>query len=130
MMTLREFIEKVNCREHYRIYQPNRDCLIFESYFKVHSPYYFDHSLKLNKDYLGNNSYCNDVYDASKPLDEETQKLLEKFGDYKVIHLECSSFRPMDIYTSRKGKIQIHFVKDKYHPYSDYLNCFNVFIIG
>jgi len=134
MMTLREFIELVNGREHYRIYQPNRDCLIFESYFKVHSPYYFDHSkehaLKFKEDYWNNNSYCNDVYYSNKPLDEETQELLKYYGDYTVFRIECGSFRPTDVRKTRKGKLQIHYVKDERRPYNDYLECFDIFIIG
>ena len=60
-MTLKEFLTDIGTREHYRIYNPNRDCLIFESFFTVHSPYYFDakeeHLLKLKPEYFNNGFY-------------------------------------------------------------------------
>lgn len=66
MMTLREFVEKINFREHFRVYQPNRDCLIYESYRSVHSPYFFDkeHNEKnkyFNEKYDSDNKFCDDV---------------------------------------------------------------------
>lgn len=126
MMTLREFLEEVNAREHYRIYQPNRDCLIFESYFKVHSPYRFDAKADEERswfqhDYWDNNDFCDDVRDPNVEDDEETKIFLEKFGDYEVFSLECSSFQPVKIYKGSDGKL-------KFEYYNKTIDCFNVFI--
>ena len=130
-MTLREFIEKVNSHEQFRIYQPNRDCLIYESYFKVHSPYYFDDKHEVfdyNKDYYENNYYCRDVY-LMKELDEETKIFLDKFGDYVVFRMECSGFRPRNMSKNYEGHIESECVEDPSMPERDYLDCFNLFII-
>lgn len=131
MMTLREFIEKVNFYEHYRIYQPNRDCLIFESFFKIHSPYYFDkeheHSLALNKQYWEDNDYCDSAR-RTRELDEETKIFLERFGDYEVFSLECGSCAPSRVYTDEEGHIHLEHIKDQMNPDREYLDCFNVFI--
>ena len=132
-MTLREFIEKVNFHEHYRIYQPNRDCLIFESYYKVHSPYYFDgkeeHLLKLKDEYWTDNAFCDDVR-LCKELDEETKELLDRYGNYKVHSLECSGFRPSKMYTDAKGELRIEWLDDDpLRPGQEYIDCFNVFIV-
>ena len=131
MLTLREFIEKVNFREHYRIYNPNRDCLIFESYFTVHSPYYFDdkpeHLLKLKDEYFTNNPYCNDIYTKDE-LDDETKELLDRFGDYEVHSLEIGSFAPYNCIKDKKGNIHLEPTKSKSIPNRDYIDCFNVFI--
>ena len=128
MLTLREFLDKVNAREHYRIYQPNRDCLIFESYFKVHSPYCFNNKADderswFNFDYYDNNDFCDDVR-CTKEIDEETKILLDKYGDYEVFLLECSSFKPRRMFKDKSGAFHI----DNIDEYPDYLNCFNVFI--
>ena len=131
MMTLKEFITKVNFHEHYRIYQPNRDCLIFESYFKVHSPYYFDkkHNIyDFNKKYYEDNMYCNDIY-KSKKLDKETKAFLNRFGDYVVISLECSSFKPYNIMATESGGCRLEEAHDEFRPDCDCLSCFNVFIV-
>ena len=66
MLTLREFIEKINFREHFRVYQMNMDGLIYESYYTVHSPYFFDkeHEEKreyFNDKYYSDNKFCDDV---------------------------------------------------------------------
>lgn len=130
-MTLREFLEEVNAHEHYRIYQPNRDCLIFESYFKIHSPYTFKQTDDIDSwyqmDYYDNNDYCNDVYFGH--LDEETEIFLERFGNYIVCSLECSTFRPRKMYKGEDDKIHFEYKRDSVRPHIDYLECFNVFII-
>lgn len=43
-LTLKHLLSILERGCHYRIYQPNRDCLMWESYFTEHSPY------KLKKD--------------------------------------------------------------------------------
>lgn len=132
MMTLREFIEKVNFREHFRVYQPNIDCLIYESYFTVHSSYTLDSDkIRTNDKYYTNNSFCDDI--RTKPsgyIDNETKIFLERFGDYKVIGLECSRFKPCDMYTV-DGDIKMkYYDDDPLRPgFGDYINCFNVYII-
>lgn len=133
MMTLREFLEKVNFHEHYRIYQPNRDCLIFESYLKIHSPYSFlkgtNSPLGFKHEYFDDNEFCDDVRLCKEP-DEETKEFLDVFGDYKVFSLEIGSFRPSKQYRDEKGDLQIeHIEKDPLRPSCDYIDCFNVFII-
>lgn len=84
MMTLNEFIKDVNFHEHYRIYQPNRDCLIFESYYKVHSPYTFteDGGIGFNDNYWDDNDFCDDVRHY-KELDEETKTFLKDSANTK-----------------------------------------------
>ena len=131
MMTLREFIEKVNFHEHYRIYQPNRDCLIFESFRTIHSPYWFDKEHKEKGEYFNdafydNNFFSNDAIDPNKPLDEETKALLEEFGDYEVFSLECGSIIPYNILRDESGKTKVEILSDKY---PDGIDCFGVFII-
>lgn len=129
MMTLREFVMKVNFREHFRVYMPNRDCLIYESYFKVHSPYYFDevHKDDWYKDtYFTNNDYCDNVYMGI--IDEETQVLLDEFGEYEVQYMECSNFSPRKIYTDENGKLCFESCIDPSYPNQKILNCFNLFI--
>lgn len=133
MLTLREFLEEVNAHEHYRIYLPNRDCLLFESYFKVHSPYYFDgkeeHLLKLKDEYWENNDFCDDVRHC-KEFDKETKELLDRYGNYKVHSLECSGFRPKKVYKGDNDKIKVDYLEgDPLRPNSEYIDCFNVFIL-
>lgn len=132
MITLREFLEKVNAHEHYRIYQPNRDCLIFESYFKIHSPYSFDINggigISINNRYFDDNDFCDDVRHI-KPFDEETKRFLNRFGGYEVFSIECSSFRPHKVYRREDGKLEIDYLEeDPLKPSCDYINCFNIFI--
>jgi len=127
-MTLREFLEEVNFHEHYRIYLPNRDCLIFESYFKIHSPYDLKtDSLELINDYWDNNYYCDDIY-AFRDQDEQTKALLERYGNCEVFSLEIGNFKPCNLKKCEDGGITVDEVVDRTKPYSDYLNCFNVFI--
>ena len=128
-MTLKEFI-KLNINDHYRIYQPNRDCLIFESYFKVHSPYKFDNEdYEFNPNYYKDNDYCEDVYiKSTKNMDSETKTFLKRFGKYKVTHLECSSFTPTRI-KETDGSIKVELVRSESRPNCQDLPCFNVFIV-
>lgn len=132
-MTLREFL-KIARGEQYRIYQPNRDCLIFESYFKIHSPYYFDDKhgvLQFNKKYWDKNDYCDIVYSKGfkyPEVDKETKIFLEKFGDMEVVLVECSSCLPHRISCDKNGNLNIKPVKDSYHPHENHVPCFNIFI--
>ena len=128
MMTLREFVEKVNFFEHFRVYQPNRDCLIYESFFKIHSPYFFRDFIEINNDYWDNNDYCNNVL-KTRELDDETKKFLDKFGDYVVFRMECGSFRPSKMYKDENDILKIEHVVEESRPNSEYLDCFNLFII-
>ena len=129
MMTLREFVEKVNSHEHFRVYQPNRDCLIYESYFKIHSSYDF-RCVERNQyqhGYYEDNDYCNDVL-KTKELDEETKVFLDKFGDYEVFRMECSGFSPSRMFKDETGTLRIEHVKEESRPVEEYLECFNLFI--
>jgi len=134
-MTLREFLKIT--REHYRVYQPNRDCLIFESYFTTHSPFYFneDHINKgefCNRAYYEDNKYNQAFYDNSYKnpyVDKETEIFLDKYGDYKIFSLEIAAFKPHNIHKDDKGNVIVEETKDKYRPHSEYLDCYNIFII-
>lgn len=129
MMTLREFIEDVNSFEHFRIYQPNRDCLIYESYFRIHSKYNFkDDKEMFQEDYWNDNDYCGDVL-HSNLLDDETETFLNKFGDYIVFKMECGSFRPSHVYKDSKGNISVEPTKEETMPGREYLECFDLFIV-
>ena len=126
-MKLKEFITKINANEHYRIYQPNRDCLIFESYFKVHSPYDFStDSLELNSNYWKNNDYCDDVY--KRVMDKETKVFLKRFGKYQITHIEIGEFKPCNYRTINNENV-IEETKSASRPDSEYLTCFNIFIV-
>ena len=131
-MTLKEFL-KVNWHEHFRIYQPNRDCLIYESYREVHSPYFFDEEHEKNREYINNqfwisNGYCDDVYQYPEVIDRETKQFLERFGDYEVFSIEIGSFRPESMYTDDEDKLHIESVMDGRYPNQEYLECYNIFI--
>ena len=129
MLTLKEFL-KINWHEHYRIYHPNRDCLIYESYREVHSPYYFDEEdeHRTNLKYWSNNGYCDNIYQYPEVTDAETEKFLKRFGDYEVFSLEIDGFRPEIMYTDENDNLHIEPVEDKHHPGQEYLKCYNIFI--
>ena len=125
MLTLKEFITKINAGEHYRIYQPNRDCLIFESYFKIHSPYKFEtDDYEFNINYFENNNYCDDIY-QTRALDKETKIFLKRFGKYVVTHLEIGEFRPCNL----KANSNVEDARSESRPNREVLPCFNVFIV-
>lgn len=125
-MTLKEFI-KLNKRDHYRIYQPNRDCLIFESYLKVHSPYKFNNEdYGFNSKYFNDNEYCDNVY--TNVVDKETKVFLKRFGKYKVVCIECGAFRPINM-TSVDDNITITYTTSESRPNCQELPCFDVFIV-
>lgn len=126
-MKLREFL-KVARNTHYRIYLPNRDCLIFESFFRVHSPFFFDDEpeeeiSRVNLDYYDNNNFCDNaahLLNRDPAYDEETKIFLEKCGDMEVYSVEISSFRPSRII--RKGGVITSESKDEVKE------CLDIFI--
>ena len=130
MVTLREFL-KIAKSEQYRIYQPNRDCLIFESYLKIHSPYKFGkRPYKYQNAYWDNNDYCRGVYEKSfkdPAYDKETKAFLDFFGDMEVFSVETGTFKPMKMY-QKEGRLCIEDVVDPSMPESRYLPCLNIFI--
>ena len=131
MITLREFLKMIRDVQ-YRIYQPNRDCLIFESYFTVHTPYFFDERYEKNGEwfntkYYDDNDYCRGVYtDAYKnpAYDEETSIFLDRFGDYEVFNVEYSSCMPTRMYKGEDGGLKFEHNVDGH----DWVPCFNIFI--
>ena len=123
MMTLREFVTKVNFKEHFRVYHPNRDCLIYESYFKIHSPFFNDD--EANKNYFDNNEYQDKVQLFEK-LDNETKKLLNEYGDYVVFAIECGAFRPIRRFM-KDEKLHVEYYSLE-NNYSTHLPCLDVFI--
>lgn len=134
MLTLREFITNMRSHEHYRVYQPNRDCLVFESYFKVHSACLFNKETAITKKwyyfndkYYKDNDFCDDAR-TTRPIDEETEAFLEIFGDHEVIRLDCSSFRPYKMWQDANGKLQFDYSNDPMRPHNDYIECFDIFI--
>ena len=134
MMTLREFVEVVNAYTHFRVYQPNRDCLIYESYFTIHSPYFFDKKHEEDHDwyndaYYQDNLFCDNVR-FNRDLDEETKIFLEKFGNCEVFNIEIGGFRPSNIRMGKDGKPYLESIgEDPLRPGHEIIDCFNIFII-
>ena len=132
MITFRDFL-KANWHEHYRIYQPNRDCLIFESFRQVHSLYFFkeednkDNAL-INVKYYSDNGYCDNVYQYPEIIDKETETLLEVFGGYEVFSIEIGSFFPQIMYTDENNQLQVEKIKDNHRPHLESLPCYDLFI--
>ena len=85
MITFREFIEKVYRRQHFRVYQPNRDCLIYESFYTIHSAEYFDKEHEDKRQFFNLNYYKNNPFndkirtDPCNWIDEETKVFLERW---------------------------------------------------
>lgn len=103
-MKLRELL-KVARNIHYRVYQPNRDCLIFESFRKIHSPYFFDKEheqvFETNSQYYDNNDFCDSaahLLNKDPAYDKETELFLEKCGDMEVFAVEMAAFYPTKIF--------------------------------
>ena len=133
MVTLREFLKMAD-RTHYRIYQPNRDCLIFESYYKVHNPYKFDSDcFDTNRDYWDNNDYCGMVLEQGwqRPdYDEETSKFLDHFGHYEVFGVDPSGCRPHKMYKGEDGELKFEYPTGLYGQNDDgYIDCLDIYII-
>lgn len=130
MITLKEFLNILERGCHYRIYQPNRDCLLWESYFTEHSPYKLKKDLSwnldYNKKYFSNNKYCYNVYEDK--IDNQTKLMLKKYGDYEVFSLEVSAATPLRLFTNNDGDVKVELVEDKYRPGLEKVDCVNIFI--
>lgn len=118
-MTFYELFTKVAKLEEMRVYEPNRDCLIWETFLPEHAPF----KLKRNLDgtvswdwgYANNNYYnCSPKRSRFHELDKQTKLFLEKYGDYEVHGIEAS-------------QCAIGFDKDTKTP--EYCDCLDVFIV-
>jgi hypothetical protein len=129
-LTLKHLLSILESGCHYRIYQPNRDCLMWESYFTEHSPYKLKKdlswSLNYNKNYYYNNDYCYNVYENK--LDNQTKLMLKKYGDYEVFSIEVSAVTPLQLSLDQNGYSKVDIVEDKYRPGLDSIDCINIFI--
>ena len=101
MLTLKDFLENICFYEHYRVFSPNRDCLIFESYFEHHSHYRFDEGnegawLNLNDAYYKDNHFSDKVR-KTREFDEETKLFIKKYGKYRIFRMETGQFYPVDM---------------------------------
>lgn len=131
MITLRELIKILERGCQYRIYAPNRDCLIFESYLTIHSERDLDENLNYMlecNEYYTNNPYCYGVYGIDEELDIQTIRFLQRYGDCKVHSLEVGNIRPYDLIADKEGRVSVHYVEDKYRPGSEDVSCVNIFI--
>lgn len=97
-MTFRELFLKVSSMEEMRIYEPNRDCMIWETFRKTHAPYtlvrrekYIDWSLDAPNNYFDKNEEVRQLRSIEN-LDEQTQLFLEKYADYEVTGIETGSY--------------------------------------
>ena len=130
MIKLKELLKILERGCHYRIYQPNRDCLMWESYFTEHSPYQLQEDLSWNLDfnekYYSNNNYCYNVYEDK--IDDQTELMLKKYGDYEVFSIEVSAVIPLKLRLDQKGDAKVDVVEDKYRPGSQQVDCVNIFI--
>ena len=133
MMTLREFVERVNFYEHFRVYLSNKDCLIYESYFKIHSPLNILEKsgcleITSDDDYWNNNEYCDTAL-KTRALDKETEVFLNKFGDYQIVRMECSLVRPCRRDKDDSDEFIDEQVVEKSLLDKEYLECFNLYIV-
>ena len=122
MATLMDIL-KTTRNIHYRIYIANRDCLMFESYFKHHSSYVFN-TFDTNVKYFGDNGFCDDVrsFGYKNPaFDEETAKMIECLGNYEVISLETDEFVPCNIIRKPGAQSSIDYLGIP-------IDCLNIFI--
>jgi hypothetical protein len=130
MIKLKELLKTLERGCHYRIYQPNRDCLMWESYFTEHSPYQLQKdlswSLDFNEKYYSNNNYCYNVYEDK--IDDQTELMLKKYGDYEVFIIEVSAVTPLQLGLDQNGHIKVEVVEDKYRLESQQVDCVNIFI--
>lgn len=101
-MTFRELFLKVAPMEEMRIYEPNRDCMIWETFRKTHAPYtlvrrekYIEWSLDAPNDYFENIEAIRQFHRLEE-LDEQTKLFLEKYADFEVHGIECGSYALFD----------------------------------
>lgn len=129
MIKLNELLQILERGCQYRIYAPNRDCLIFESYLTIHSERDLDENLNYApecNDYYTNNPYCYGVY-GQEELDIQTIRFLQRYGNHEVHHLEVGSIQPYDLIADKDGRVSIRYVEDKYRPGVE-VSCVNIFI--
>lgn len=117
MLTLRELLLEVNQDDYFRIFNPNRDCLEFESFYLPHDPWAKTDSFIFQK-----RSWRLNYED----LDADTKKLLDDYGDYIVFSIECSSTKCVDI-IKKENDEGFEFIPSKNYPH-DIANCLNIFI--
>ena len=115
MLTLRELLLEVNKDDYFRIYNPNRDCLEFESFYSPHDPWNCDNG----------HTFLKPAWRTSyEELDDETKKLLDDYGDYEVFSIECSSTSCIDFYKNENGGIEWKRSDAYPHEHAPVLNIF------
>lgn len=119
-MTLEEFIKDVGRGQHFRVYQPNADCLLYESFLTVHSPYVLDDlCFDYNPSYYSNNHYCAEVVeDAGEAV------LLKNYGKYEIFRIDASQFRPFEMKMDKEGKLCVIYIEPNNH-----IPCCNLYIV-
>ena len=97
-MTFRELFLKVSPYEEMRIYDPNRECLIWETFLKVHSSHnlirqgeYITWDTNSTNDYFYHNEAIRQLRSLDN-LDEQTKLFLEKYADYEVHGIETGGY--------------------------------------
>lgn len=134
MLTLKELLLELNKFDHFRVYMPNRDCLLFESFFLPHSEPGILKDLDLDDDLewdsqweqFRNRKYCQRKWRSSiDELDEETKILLTKYGDHQVFSLDASSCYVTDYIKNRLSP-----TIDVAQPYADHVECLDIFILS
>lgn len=133
MLTLKELILELNRFDHFRVYKPNRDCLIFESFLSPHSEpgilkyldYNNDSEWNAQWDLFRSRKYCQRKRRLSlDDLDEETKMLLSKYGDCRVISIEASSCYVTDFIRNRLSP-----AIDVLQPNADSVECLDIYIV-
>lgn len=85
-MLLKELIKTLNTIQ-FRIYAPNRDCLVFESYMEHND---LDNHYSTNK-------YSNHFNKMWPEMTNDLKEVLNRYGEWKVFSIEMSSFIKKDI---------------------------------
>ena len=131
MVTLKEFVLNLNKDTQFRVYLPNRDCLIYESFHSPHvtepgilSSIWDEDTYYINRK---NQQYCPvNLRLNLNILDYETKIFLEKFGDYEIHSIECSScFKDYFIYNEELDRWEIKHFEDSPNNIEA---CFDLFI--